>query len=322
MKNKWYEVLGAGLLSVSAMYLCTALVVTGCSVDGDSLDALDANETSEVVNPSSEEAASSSEKSEKAEEPSDTEDASNSADAVKSEKTADSEKPETSEAEETADAEEKPTTTPETEEPAESGDVAAPEEPTEPNKAEPEEKTDPAETTEPSEEKTEQAEPSNSEEKIEPIESAEPESVELNNAKEWEIIRDSVTSVVENNSIQYLHETRSFRLDRSDKILRLDEYRMPKDDFVAEYQYDGYDQHLTDRLYEDEILWEGFNWTNLNKPECRFKAGLDSILVGTNWPEIYVEMYAIYDVRYFCQSLGLEGNLSIWIPVRYRAKQD
>ena len=307
MKNKWYEVLGAGLLSVSAMYLCTALVVTGCSVDGDSLDALDANETSEVVNPSSEEAASSSEKSEKAEEPSDTEDASNSADAVKSEKPADSEKP---------------TTTPETEEPAESGDVAAPEEPTEPNKAEPEEKTDPAETTEPSEEKTEQAEPSNSEEKIEPIESAEPESVELNNAKEWEIIRDSVTSVVENNSIQYLHETRSFRLDRSDKILRLDEYRMPKDDFVAEYQYDGYDQHLTDRLYEDEILWEGFNWTNLNKPECRFKAGLDSILVGTNWPEIYVEMYAIYDVRYFCQSLGLEGNLSIWIPVRYRAKQD
>ena len=196
------------------------------------------------------------------------------------------------------------------------------EEPTEPNKAEPEEKTDPAETTEPSEEKTEQAELSNSEEKIEPIESAEPESVELNNAKEWEIIRDSVTSVVENNSIQYLHETRSFRLDRSDKILRLDEYRMPKDDFVAEYQYDGYDQHLTDRLYEDEILWEGFNWTNLNKPECRFKAGLDSILVGTNWPEIYVEMYAIYDVRYFCQSLGLEGNLSIWIPVRYRAKQD
>lgn len=307
MKNKWYEVLGAGLLSVTAMYLGLSLVVTGCSSDSNSVAGGDMEKFSEVVNPSSEEAASSSEKSEKAEEPSDTEDASNSADAVKSEKPADSEKP---------------TTSPETEEPAESGDVTAPEEPTEPNKAEPEEKTDPAETTEPSEEKPEQVEPSNSEEKIEPIESAGPESVELNNAKEWEIIRDSVTSVVENNSIQYLHETRSFRLDRSDKILRLDEYRMPKDDFVAEYQYDGYDQHLTDRLYEDEILWEGFNWTNLNKPECRFKAGLDSILVGTNWPEIYVEMYAIYDVRYFCQSLGLEGNLSIWIPVRYRAKQD
>ena len=307
MKNKWYEVLGAGLLSVTAMYLGLSLVVTGCSSDSNSVAGGDMEEFSEVVNPSSEEAASSSEKSEKAEEPSDTEDASNSADAVKSEKPADSEKP---------------TTSPETEEPAESGDVAAPEEPTEPNKAEPEEKTDPAETTEPSEEKPEQVEPSNSEEKIEPIESAEPESVELNNAKEWEIIRDSVTSVVENNSIQDLHESRFLKVERSDKSSRLDEYRMPEDEFVAEYQYDGYDQHLTDRLYEDEILWEGFNWTNLNKPECRFKAGLDSILVGTNWPEIYVEMYAIYDVRYFCQSLGLEGNLSIWIPVRYRAKQD
>lgn len=286
MKNKWYEVLGAGLLSVSTMFFCTSLMVTGCSSsDNSSVAGDNTEEYSEVAEPSAEETT-------EAEEPS------------SPEETVESEKPA------------------ESEEPAESGDVAAPEEPTEPNKAEPEEKTDPAETTEPSEEKTEQAEPSNSKEKIEPIESAEPESVELNNAKEWEIIRDSVTSVVENNSIQYLHETRSFRLDRSDKILRLDEYRMPKDDFVAEYQYDGYDQHLTDRLYEDEILWEGFNWTNLNKPECRFKAGLDSILVGTNWPEIYVEMYAIYDVRYFCQSLGLEGNLSIWIPVRYRAKQD
>ena len=128
--------------------------------------------------------------------------------------------------------------------------------------------------------------------------------------------------MVENNSIQDLHESRFLKVERSDKSSRLDEYRMPEDEFVAEYQYDGYDQHLTDRLYEDGILWEGFNWTNLNKPECRFKAGLDSILVGTNWPEIYIEMYAIYDVRYFCQSLGLEGNLSIWIPVRYRAKQD
>lgn len=289
-KNKWYEVLGAGLLSVSAMYLCTSLMVTGCSVDDGSLDALDANETSEVVESGSDEEVESSE-------------------AEKSSKP-----------EETADAEEKPTSTPETEEPAESGDETAPEESTEPEEsAEP---AEPAETAEPAEEKTEQAEPLNSEEKIEPIESAEPESVEQNNAKEWEIIRDSITAVVENNSIQYLHETRFFRLDRSDKILRLDEYRMPKDDFVAEYQYDGNAQHLTERLYEDGILWEGFNWTNLNKPECRFKAGLDSILVGVNWPENYVEIYTIYDVRYFCQSLGLEGNVFISIPVRYRAKQD
>ena len=87
-KNKWYEVLGAGLLSVSAMYLCTSLMVTGCSVDDGSLDALDANETSEVVESGSDEEVESSE-------------------AEKSSKP-----------EETADAEEKPTSTPETEEPA------------------------------------------------------------------------------------------------------------------------------------------------------------------------------------------------------------
>jgi hypothetical protein len=111
-------------------------------------------------------------------------------------------------------------------------------------------------------------------------------------------------------------------VERSDKSSRLDEYRMPEDEFVAEYQYDGYDQHLTDRLYEDGILWEGFNWTNLNKPECRFKAELDSILVHWSWPVSFAEIEATYNVRYFCQSLGLEGNVSIWIPVRYRAKQD
>ena len=33
-KNKWYEVLGAGLLSVMVMYLCTALVITSNFVDG------------------------------------------------------------------------------------------------------------------------------------------------------------------------------------------------------------------------------------------------------------------------------------------------
>lgn len=288
-RNKWYEVLGAGLLSVSAMYLCTALVVTGCSVDGDSLDALDANETSEVVESGNDE-------------------------EIEPPEAEKSSKPEETSKEEVEASE--------SEEPAESGDVAAPEEPTEPNKAEPEEKTDPAETTEPSEEKTEQAEPSNSEEKIEPIESAEPESVELNNAKEWEIIRDSITAVVENNSIQDLHESRFLKVERSDKSSRLDEYRMPEDEFVAEYQYDGYDQHLTDRLYEDGILWEGFNWTNLNKPECRFKAELDSILVHWSWPVSFAEIEATYNVRYFCQSLGLEGNVSIWIPVRYRVKQD
>lgn len=295
MKNKWYEVLGAGLLSVSTMFFCTSLMVTGCS----------SSDSSSVAGGDTEESSKSEETSKKeVVETADTEEASKAEEPSSPEETVESEKPA------------------ESEEPAESGDVAAPEEPTEPNKAEPEEKTDPAETTEPSEEKTEQAEPSNSEEKIEPIESAEPESVELNNAKEWEIIRDSITAVVENNSIQDLHESRFLKVERSDKSSRLDEYRMPEDEFVAEYQYDGYDQHLTDRLYEDGILWEGFNWTNLNKPECRFKAELDSILVHWSWPVSFAEIEATYNVRYFCQSLGLEGNVSIWIPVRYRAKQD
>ena len=285
MKNKWYEVLGAGLLSVSTMFFCTSLMVTGCSSsDSSSVAGGDSEEYFEDAKSGNDEEI----------EPSEVEESS------KSEETSKKEVVETADTEEASKAEE----------------------PTEPNKAEPEEKTDPAETTEPSEEKTEQAEPSNSEEKIEPIESAEPESVELNNAKEWEIIRDSITAVVENNSIQDLHESRFLKVERSDKSSRLDEYRMPEDEFVAEYQYDGYDQHLTDRLYEDGILWEGFNWTNLNKPECRFKAELDSILVHWSWPVSFAEIGATYNVRYFCQSLGLEGNVSIWIPVRYRAKQD
>lgn len=299
MKDKLGKIFSAGLFMISAAYISVALMATGCSSDNSSVAGGNTEELSEVVDSSSEETTEKETPSSdsEAEEPSDSED------AVKSEKPADSETPESSEAEE----------------PAKSGDAAEPEESAEPNKAEPTETAEPAETTE---ENPEQAEPSNSEEKTEPIESAEPEPVELNNAKEWEIIRDSVTAVVENNSIQDLHESRFLKVERSDKSSRLDEYRMPEDEFVAEYQYDGYDQHLTDRLYEDGILWEGFNWTNLNKPECRFKAELDSILVHWSWPVSFAEIEATYNVRYFCQSLGLEGNVSIWIPVRYRAKQD
>ena len=312
MKNKWYEVLGAGLLSVSTMFFCTSLMVTGCSSsDSSSVAGGDTEEyfedaksgNDEEIEPSEVEESSKSEETSKEEvvETADTEEASKAEEPSSPEETVESEKPA------------------ESEEPAKSGDAAEPEESAEPNKAEPTETAEPAETTE---ENPEQAEPSNSEEKTEPIESAEPEPVELNNAKEWEIIRDSVTAVVENNSIQDLHESRFLKVERSDKSSRLDEYRMPEDEFVAEYQYDGYDQHLTDRLYEDGILWEGFNWTNLNKPECRFKAELDSILVHWSWPVSFAEIEATYNVRYFCQSLGLEGNVSIWIPVRYRAKQD
>ena len=68
MKNKWYEVLGAGLLSVSAMYFCTALV-TGCSGDNGSVTGGDAEELSEVVESGDNEeieVSSSSEKDKKA----------------------------------------------------------------------------------------------------------------------------------------------------------------------------------------------------------------------------------------------------------------
>ena len=280
MNNKWYEVLGAGLLSVTAMYLSLALVVTGCSSDDSSVTGGDTEEYSEVVESSSDEeieVSSSSEETVKPEKP-------EQAKSSSSEKKTESVESSSSE----------------------------------------EEKSEPVETSSSSEEtlNSEEAESSSSEENIESEESSSSETVEVSHAKEWEIIRDSITAVVENNSIQDLHESRFLKVERSDKSSRLDEYRMPEDEFVAEYQYDGYDQHLTDRLYEDGILWEGFNWTNLNKPECRFKAELDSILVHWSWPVSFAEIEATYNVRYFCQSLGLEGNVSIWIPVRYRAKED
>jgi len=59
-KNKWYEVLGAGLLSVSAMYLCTALVVTGCSSESSSVAGEDSEEYIEDVESGGDEGASSS----------------------------------------------------------------------------------------------------------------------------------------------------------------------------------------------------------------------------------------------------------------------
>ena len=59
-KNKWYEVLGAGLLSVSAMYLCTSLVVTGCSSESSSVAGEDSEEYIEDVESGGDEGASSS----------------------------------------------------------------------------------------------------------------------------------------------------------------------------------------------------------------------------------------------------------------------
>ncbi|PWJ64093.1 hypothetical protein SAMN05720473_104197 [Fibrobacter sp. UWB15] len=59
-KNKWYEVLGAGLLSVSAMYLCTSLMVTGCSSESSSVAGDDSEEYIEDVESGGDEGASSS----------------------------------------------------------------------------------------------------------------------------------------------------------------------------------------------------------------------------------------------------------------------
>ena len=61
MKNKWYEVLGAGLLSVSTMFFCTSLMVTGCSSnDSSSVAGGDTEESLEEENSDSDEGVSSS----------------------------------------------------------------------------------------------------------------------------------------------------------------------------------------------------------------------------------------------------------------------
>ena len=61
MKNKWYEVLGTGLLSVSTMFFCTSLMVTGCSSsDSSSVAGDDTEESLEEEDSDSDEGVSSS----------------------------------------------------------------------------------------------------------------------------------------------------------------------------------------------------------------------------------------------------------------------
>ena len=61
MKNKWSEFLGAGLLSVSTMFFCTSLMVTGCSSnDSSSVAGGDTEESLEEEDPDSDEGVSSS----------------------------------------------------------------------------------------------------------------------------------------------------------------------------------------------------------------------------------------------------------------------
>ena len=61
MKNKWSEFLGAGLLSVSTMFFCTSLMVTGCSSnDSSSVAGGDTEESLEEEDSDSDEGVSSS----------------------------------------------------------------------------------------------------------------------------------------------------------------------------------------------------------------------------------------------------------------------
>ena len=59
-KNKWYEVLGAGLLSVSTLFFSVALMVTGCSSESSSVAGEDSEEYIEDVESGGDEGASSS----------------------------------------------------------------------------------------------------------------------------------------------------------------------------------------------------------------------------------------------------------------------
>ena len=329
-RNKWYEVLGAGLLSVSAMFLCTFLVVTGCSVDSDSMDALDANETSEVVESGSDEEVESSEveKSSKPEETSKEE-----AETSESEEQEPADAEETAEAEETADAEEKSTTTPETEEPAESGDETAPEESTEPNKAEPEEKTDPAETTEPAE-PAEPAELVEPEEPETPVETTEPdnetesgETTEPDGGKkvarhtrEWYYLRDTVSYFIQQknwqdkNALEKLEEKHYSFISRCEWDIEVNDCSMEESAFHAAYQSN---EDVMRKLTDAGILWDGSEWEGWNPIED----GESTVVLDTAlsaWSDGRVYVHAVYRVSYHLNSdPDTEHSFLLDVPVKY-----
>ena len=323
-KNKWYEVLGAGLLSVSAMYLCTSLVVTGCSVDGDSMDALDANETSEVVESGSDEEVESSE-AEKSSKPEET--SKEEVEASESEEQEPADAEETAEAEETADAEEKPTTTPETEEPAESGDETAPEESTEPNKAEPEEKTDPAETTEPAE-LVEPEEPETPVETTEPDnetesgETTEPDGGKkvARHTREWYNLRDTVSYFIQQknwqdkNALEKLEEKHYSFISRCEWDIEVNDCSMEESAFHAAYQSN---EDVMRKLTDAGILWDGSEWEGWNPIED----GESTVVLDTAlsaWSDGRVYVHAVYRVSYHLNSdPDTEHSFLLDVPVKY-----
>lgn len=306
-KNKWYEVLGASLLSVSAMYLCTSLVVTGCSVDDGSLDALDANETSEVVESGSDEEVESSE-AEKSSKPEET--SKEEAEASESEEQEPADAEETAEAEETADAEEKPTTTPETEEPAESGDETAPEESTEPEEtAEPAEPAEPAETTEPAEPET-------------PVETTEPDGGKkvARHTREWYDLRDTVSYFIQEecwrdkNALEKLEEKRYSLISRCEWDIEVNDCSMEESAFHAAYQSN---EDVMRKLTDAGILWNGSEWEGWNPIED----GESTVVLDTAlsaWSNGRVYVHAVYRVSYHLNSdPDTEHSFLLDVPVKY-----
>lgn len=318
-KNKWYEVLGAGLLSVSAMYLCTSLVVTGCSVDDGSLDALDANETSEVVESGSDEEVESSE-AEKSSKPEET--SKEEAETSESEEQDPAEAEENTEAEETADAEEKSTTTPETEEPAESGDEAAPEESTEPEEsAEPAEPAEPAETTEPAEPETpvETTEPDN---ETESGETTEPDGGKkvARHTREWYYLRDTVSYFIQEecwrdkNALEKLEEKRYSLISRCEWDIEVNDCSMEESAFHAAYQSN---EDVMRKLTDAGILWDGSEWEGWNPIED----GESTVVLDTAlsaWSDGRVYVHAVYRVSYHLNSdPDTEHSFLLDVPVKY-----
>ena len=327
MKNKWYEVLGAGLLSVSAMYLCTALVVTGCSGDNSSVTGGDVAENSEVVEsgnneevePSDIEEISKTEKDSKAEKSSDEKESEDkeSSKAEESSKTEDgesanSEKKEPAEfEEESVDAQEK-LTTPEGEESAEPEEFA---------------KTDNAE----SEESAEPKEPNNDTEPgeiVEPEGNTEPnENVEpdvdkkvARHTREWYRLRDTVSYFIaeesrrDANALQKLEDKGYSFITRCEWDSEVEDCSMDDSEFHAAYNGN---EDVMHKLTDAGILWDGSEWEGWNPIEDgESSVVLDTVLSAWSNDRIYV--HAVYRVSYYLDSdPNTEHGFTLDVPVMY-----
>lgn len=314
-KNKWYEVLGAGLLSVSAMYLCTALVVTGCSSDNSGVTGEDPEEYSEAVVPGDEEEIeepSSSEKEEVAE-TSDTEESSNSEDAVKTEKPADVDEPadteEKSEQTESSNSEEKSEqaetlNSEETPEPAESGDVAEPEESAEPNN-----ETESGEGVEP-------------ENDAEPNENVEPNVGKkvAQHTREWYRLRDTVSYFIteqlskNEKALEKLEKNRYSLISRCEWDFEVEDCSMEESEFHAAYQGN---EDVARKLTDAGILWDGSEWEGWNPVED----GESTVVLDTAlsaWSNGRVYVHAVYRVSYHLNSdPDTEHSFLLDVPVKY-----